>query len=175
MPETQTQTDNQNSNAAAAGTGGASGTTTAPAAAQAAPQSGPTAAATNENDAVLELAMKTDNEKLMRFGHVWSYPGAPIDNSGSNLRLPTEYVTDEQVQKALAAGELQALVIEPGGRVTVVQIASDEQPKVISTVQAGTAEVGTELPPGSTPSLDAAMQQPADDAPRGKGSRKGSR
>jgi hypothetical protein len=103
-----------------------------------------------------ELAEK-GNGVLVRRGSVWSYPGAPNDASGTNLQLPAEYVTDVEVQEALRVGDLVAVTQTPANQVMSVRLKGkngDPMAK-ISTVQAGTAEAGTQLPPNSRPTHDA--------------------
>jgi len=91
---------------------------------------------------------------LIKVGGVWSYPGAPVDTSGTNLQLPVEYVSDADVQEALRDGTLVAAVNDPYGNVSAVRIAQ-EGVTVVPAGLTGTAEMGTELPPGSRPKHDA--------------------
>jgi hypothetical protein len=110
--------------------------------------------ASSDNKAVTDLAAKAGGV-LIRQGAVWTYPGAPMDPSGTNMRLPLEYVTDAQVSAALEANALVAATVAPGGFVTAVQVAGDAVRPVVSTALAGTAEASTELRVGSRPSIDA--------------------
>jgi hypothetical protein len=104
------------------------------------------------------LAAKADGV-LVRNGSVWTYPGAPMDRSGTNLRLPLEYVTDETVQAALADGSLSPGVHDASG-VIAVRVTAEGMPRAITMAQAGTSEAGTELPPNSRPEHDAARATP---------------
>ncbi|MCX4195112.1 hypothetical protein OMR07_05615 [Methylobacterium organophilum] len=94
---------------------------------------------------------------LVKVSGVWSYPGAPVDSSGSNLQLPVEYVSDADVQEGLRDGTLVAAVNDPYGNVSAVRIAQ-EGVTVVPAGLTGTAEMGTELPPGSRPEHDAGRQ-----------------
>jgi hypothetical protein len=108
------------------------------------------------------LAKKGDGA-LVRSGSVWTYPGAEMDRSGTNLRLPVEYVTDAEVQEALGAGHLTASVHGLDGQVAAVRVAKDgEGPTAIPMTMVGTSEAGTELPPNSRPTHDAAKATPAE-------------
>ncbi|SFJ68122.1 hypothetical protein [Methylobacterium brachiatum] len=91
---------------------------------------------------------------LIKVSGVWSYPGAPVDSSGTNLRLPLEYVSDADVQEGLRDGTLVAAVNDPYGHVSAVRIAQ-EGVTVVPAGLTGTAEMGTELPPNSRPEHDA--------------------
>jgi hypothetical protein len=100
---------------------------------------------------------------LSKRGNVWTYPGCLNDTSGTNLVLPLEYVTDVDVQKALSDGKLSAAVITPAGYVSSVRLAS-EGVAVVQAGLAGSAEMGTELPPNSRVASDAGagVTKPAD-------------
>ena len=91
---------------------------------------------------------------LVKMGGVWTYPGAPVDLSGTNLKLPLEYVSDADVQDALRGGDLVAAVTDPFGHVTSVRISGGDVIAVTAGL-AGTAEMGTELPPNSRVENDA--------------------
>jgi hypothetical protein len=113
------------------------------------------------NESIRDLCDKGEGI-LTRFGHVWSYPGAKMDPSGTNLRLPIENVSDAEVTEALANGQLVAATIEPGGFLRAVRLVvegADPIPLLL-TSQAGTADAGTELPAGSRPSQDAGATTP---------------
>jgi hypothetical protein len=111
---------------------------------------------TKTTSKVHELAAKGDG-MLVRRGNVWSYPGASIDASGTNLHLPVEYVTDEEVQAALGTGDMFAVTRTADNQVLSVRIkdGDEDAPAVLTTAQAGTADAGTELPANSRPSHDA--------------------
>lgn len=94
---------------------------------------------------------------LIKVGGVWSYPGAPVDVSGTNLRLPVEYLSDAAVQEGLRNGTLVAAVNDPYGNVSAVRIAQDGV-IVVPAGLTGTGEMGTELPVGSRPEHDAGRQ-----------------
>ncbi|GGC70724.1 hypothetical protein [Chelatococcus reniformis] len=100
------------------------------------------------------LAKKGDGV-LTRVGSVWTYPGCAIDPSGTNLRLPLEYVSDAEVKELLQAGDLVGVTQSVGGELLSVRLKGDDGAVVLTTAQAGTAEAGTELPPGSRPTHDA--------------------
>lgn len=105
------------------------------------------------------LAAKGDGV-LVKRGDVWTYPTAEMDGSGTNLRLPVEYVTDTEVQEALRSGGLNPVTTLPSGAVMSVRVKGDgEAPAAISVAQAGTPEAGTELPHNSRPSHDAGMKR----------------
>jgi hypothetical protein len=91
---------------------------------------------------------------LVKSGGVWTYPGAPLDTSGTNLVLPLEYVSDADVQAALAGGDLVSAVVDPFGAVTAVRVSGGEV-KAVTAGLAGSAEMGTELPPNSRVEHDA--------------------
>jgi hypothetical protein len=94
------------------------------------------------------------NGILVKRGTVWSYAGADLDTSGTNLRLPVEYVSDADVQAALQDGSFMAAVTDPFGSVTSVRLAADGVVAVTAGL-AGTAEMGTELPLNSRVESDA--------------------
>jgi hypothetical protein len=80
---------------------------------------------------------------------------------GTNLRLPVEYVTDAEVQEALGAGHLTASVHGFDGQAHGVRIAKDANfPNALTLATVGTSEAGTELPPNSRPTHDAAKATP---------------
>jgi stringent starvation protein B len=100
---------------------------------------------------------------------VWASPGTPIDLSGTNLRLPVEYVSDEEVQKAIHDGSVVVIAIGSDNLPFAVRKKPDKDEVVmtLSASQAGTAEAGTELPPNSHPSQDAgAKRMTPDEAAR---------
>jgi hypothetical protein len=104
----------------------------------------------------LKTILEKGGGTLVRFGSVWSYPGAPIDPSGTNLRLPIEHASDAEVREALQAGDLAAVTIHADGTAIAVRaVKKGEQVAVLTSAQVGTAEAGTELPVGSRPSVDA--------------------
>jgi hypothetical protein len=103
---------------------------------------------------VKELIKKGDGLLSRRSG-VWTYPGCANDTSGTNLVLPLEYVSDVEVQKALADGDIVAAVMSPAGVVTSVRLAAEDAPAVILAGQAGTPEMGTEWPEGARVESDA--------------------
>jgi hypothetical protein len=93
---------------------------------------------------------------------VWAPPETPIDPSGTNLRLPIEYVSDEEVQKGIHDGSLVVITIGSDNLPYAVRKKPGEKDAVVMTVgaaQAGTAEAGTELPPNSRPSQDAGTKR----------------
>lgn len=110
---------------------------------------------TDKHGDVISLLRKGDGV-LTRRGNVWSYPGSPNDLSGTNVVLPMEHVSDVAVQAALADGVLRAAVVAPSGHVSAVRHIEDETTLVRAGL-AGTAELGTELPPNSRVSHDAGM------------------
>lgn len=92
---------------------------------------------------------------------VWAPPETPIDPSGTNLRLPVEYVSDEEVQKGIHDGNLVVITIGSDNLPYAVR-KKPEKDEVVMTMgaaQAGTAEAGTELPPNSHPSQDAGTKR----------------
>jgi hypothetical protein len=98
---------------------------------------------------------------LSKRGGVWAAPETPTDPSGTNLRLPTEYVSDEEVQKAIHDGSVVVIAIGSDSLPFAVR-KKPEEGEVVMTMgaaQAGTAEAGTELPPNSRPSLDAGARR----------------
>jgi hypothetical protein len=98
---------------------------------------------------------------LSKRGGVWSTPETPIDPSGTNLRLPIEYVSDEEVQKAIHDGEVVVITIGSDNLPYAVR-RKPEEGEVVLTMQAsqaGTAEAGTELPKNSHPSQDAGTKR----------------
>lgn len=107
------------------------------------------------------LAEKGDGV-LTKVGNVWSYPGAPMDRSGTNLRLPVEFVTDAEVQAAIQAEEAHASVLGFGGEVSAVRFGEAGTITAIGVHQIGTSEAGTELPPNSRPTHDAARALPGE-------------
>jgi hypothetical protein len=98
---------------------------------------------------------------LSKRGGVWAAPESPIDPSGTNLRLPLEYVSDEEVQKGIHDGSLVVITIGSDGLPYAVRKkpGKDEPVMTMSAAQAGTAEAGTELPPNSKPSQDAGTRR----------------
>lgn len=92
---------------------------------------------------------------------VWASPGTPIDLSGTNLRMPTEYVSDEEVQKAVHDGSVIVIALGSDNLPYAVRKKPKEGEVVLtlSAAQAGTAEAGTELPPNSHPSQDAGTKR----------------
>ncbi len=103
---------------------------------------------------VQELLKKGDGT-LVRTHGVWSYPGAPLDPSGTNLRLPIDHVSDNEVRAALGDETLVVAIANPDGSPLAVRVKGDGPTRVLTAAQAGTAEAGTELPVGSHPSVDA--------------------
>lgn len=108
---------------------------------------------TDKEPTVKDLMKKGDGVLIKR-GHVWTYPGCANDASGTNLVMPIEYVSDAEVQKALAGGELRAAITNPSGGVSAVRLI-DDGTAVMTSGMAGTAEMGTELPPNSRVTSDA--------------------
>jgi hypothetical protein len=102
----------------------------------------------------LSALIKKGDGVLTKRGNVWTYPGAPNDMSGTNLVMPLEYVSDAEVQAALADGTLRAAVTNPTGFVSSVRMMDDETPAITAGL-AGTPEMGTELPPNSRVEHDA--------------------
>jgi hypothetical protein len=102
----------------------------------------------------LKAFAEKGNGILVKRGTVWTYPGAEFDTSGTNLRLPTEYVSDADVQAALQDGSFMAAVTDPYGSVTSVRVAAEGVVAVTAGL-AGTAEMGTELPVNSRVESDA--------------------
>lgn len=100
-----------------------------------------------------DLIKKGDGVLIKRNG-VWTYPACANDPSGTNLVLPTEFVCDAEVTKALSEGDLRAAITSPTGTVSAVRLIDDET-AVLSSGQAGSPEMGTELPAGSRVELDA--------------------
>jgi hypothetical protein len=105
-----------------------------------------------------EIAAKGDGV-LVKRGAVWTYPTAEMDPSGTNVRLPVEYVSDAEVQQALRDGKMHPVTTETTGAVLSVRVTDGAAPAAISVTQAGTPEAGTELPVGSRPSHDAGMKR----------------
>lgn len=103
------------------------------------------------------IAEKGEGVLVRHPSGVWTYPDAPMDTSGTNLRLPQEYVSDAEVQKALAEGHLLGVTNDPGSGLRSVRLKAGkgDEAIVMSVAAAGTAEAGTELPPNSRPSMDA--------------------
>lgn len=98
---------------------------------------------------------------LSKRGGVWAAPESPIDNSGTNLRLPLEYVSEEEVQKAIHDGSVVVVAIGSDNLPFAVR-KKPEEGEVVMTLpasQAGTAEAGTELPKNSHPSQDAGTKR----------------
>ena len=119
---------------------------------------GPKAPAKPDSSKVGPLAAKGGGNLVRHPGSgVWSYPGAPMDNSGTNVHLPVEYVTDAEVRAALDAGELHPIMGD--GNSVRVRGSNNAPPIAISMAMAGSPEVGTELPIGSRPSHDAGMKR----------------
>ncbi len=110
-----------------------------------------------DKTAYAALAAKGDGV-LVKRGSVWTYPTAETDGSGTNIKLPVEYVTDQEVQQALRDGALVPATTETTGAPLSVRIKTDDAPAAISVAQAGTPEAGTDLPPNSRPSHDAGMK-----------------
>jgi hypothetical protein len=98
---------------------------------------------------------------LSKRGSVWAPPEMPMDLSGTNLRLPTEYVSDEEVQKAIHDGSVVVVTIGSDNLPYAVRKkpGKDESVMTMQASQAGTAEAGTELPPNSHPSQDAGTKR----------------
>jgi len=94
---------------------------------------------------------------LVKRGSVWSYPGSPNDRSGTNLVMPLDYVTDAEVQEALASGNLVVAAVDTYGGVAAVKAkpAEGETVRIVNPALAGTAEAGTEIPVNSRPTHDA--------------------
>ena len=94
---------------------------------------------------------------LVKRGSVWSYPGSPNDRSGTNLVMPLDYVTDAEVQEALASGDLVVAAVDTYGGVAAVKAkpAEGETVRIVNPALAGTAEAGTEMPVNSRPTHDA--------------------
>lgn len=105
---------------------------------------------------VRALAEKGEGMLVRHASGVWSYPGASIDLSGTNLVLPMESVTDAAVQEALGGEDFVVVTRNPDNTPRSIRVVSGDQPVVVmSTAAAGTAEAGTELPLNSRPSHDA--------------------
>lgn len=104
-----------------------------------------------------DLASKGEGV-LVKRGSVWTYPSCETDRSGTNIQLPVEYVSDAEVQQALRDGKLHPTTTDGVGAPVSVRVADGDAPVAISVVMAGTPEAGTELPPGSRPSVDAGMK-----------------
>jgi hypothetical protein len=98
---------------------------------------------------------------LAKRGGVWAAPETPIDPSGTNLRLPLEYVSEEEVQKGIHDGSLVVITIGSDNLPFAVRKKpeKDELVMTVNAAQAGTPEAGTELPPNSRPSQDAGTKR----------------
>jgi hypothetical protein len=119
--------------------------------------------ATKEKSADKALSSDEIFEKgggtIVRVGNVWTYPGCPMDNSGTNLRLPIESIPHDDVQAWIRDGDVLPAALDHNQRLVAVrQKPADPEapsPPVLLSTQAGTPEAGTELPIGSHPALDA--------------------
>jgi hypothetical protein len=88
---------------------------------------------------VVELLAK--GAPLRRFHPgFWSYPGVEIQ-SGASLRVPVEYVTEEQVAASLASGETVAAAIGVDYSPVAIVLAANRPAIVVSPVTAGSASV----------------------------------
>ena len=101
-------------------------------------------------DAVAALAAKGDGTLIRHASGVWSYPGA--STSGTNLAIPTEHVSDDQVRAAVQSGAF-VRVANNSVRLRRPEHEAAERPPV----QPGTPEAGTELPARSHPERDAGV------------------
>lgn len=112
---------------------------------------------------VADLLAKSDTGTLVRHrSGVWSYPGAPMDPSGTNLRIPVESVTDADIQAGLLDGSFVAAGMGPENRVTAIRAAPAEgevRMGFVSSARAGSVEAATELPVGSRPTHDAGARR----------------
>lgn len=109
-----------------------------------------------------DLASKGEGV-LVKRGSVWTYPSCETDRSGTNIQLPTEYVSDAEVQQALRDGKAYPATTDGTGAPVFVRVTDGDIPASISVVQAGTPEAGTELPPNSRPTHDAGMKPLTED------------
>lgn len=87
------------------------------------------------------LAGKGDGV-LTKVGSVWTYPGCPIDPSGTNLRLPMEYVSDADVQELLRDGSASAATLDASGNALAVRF--DGAGRAVTAAQIGTVDAATE-------------------------------
>lgn len=86
------------------------------------------------------------NGVLVKTGSVWSYSGAPLDPSGTNLRLPLEYVQQSEIDEAVASGDAVVTTRDFSGLPLAVQFGGEEPARVLLPHQVGTVEASTELP-----------------------------
>lgn len=107
--------------------------------------------------ATVESLLDKGQGTLIKRGTVWSYPGAPEDSSGTNLRVPLEVVSDAAVQDAIRDGFLVHKMVDSFGVATAVvrAPAEGETVRLVSLVQAGSVEAATEMPRGARPTHDA--------------------
>lgn len=108
--------------------------------------------------ATIETLLEKGGGVLLKRGLVWTYPGALNDPSGTNLKIPLESVPDAAVQEALSQGALVTRVADITGAPTSVARApaDGELPvRMMNVAEAGSVEMGTELPLNSRPTHDA--------------------
>lgn len=95
---------------------------------------------------------------LVKRNGVWSNPSEPLDPSGTNLKLPLNYVSANEVDAAIKDGSLVVAAAGADGMATAVALPAKEgeaRRVIVPASIAGTAEAGTELPPNSRPTHDA--------------------
>lgn len=111
---------------------------------------------------IRQLIEKGDGVIIRYPAGVWSYPGAEIDRSGTNLRLPLEHVSDNEVREALQKGGFVAKTMDAVGQPVAVATAGEGTPaRAITLAQAGSVDAATELPENSRPSIDAGYRPPS--------------
>ncbi|MCX5496445.1 hypothetical protein OSH11_17190 [Kaistia dalseonensis] len=108
---------------------------------------------------VRTLALKGEGILSRHRSGVWSYPGAPLDPSATNLVLPVEYVTEQQIREALAGTDYAVITKDPLHEPLAIRLLGDGEVArpAISNAMAGSAEAGTEVPKNYRPEHDAGM------------------
>lgn len=86
---------------------------------------------------------------------IWSYPGAPMDPSGTNVKLPVDYTTEAEINEGIEDGTLVVSALGNDLSRSSVSLAANFSGRVHTPVTAGTVEASTQLPPGSQPTHDA--------------------
>jgi hypothetical protein len=108
------------------------------------------------------MAQKSPSELLQhgtalrRFAPgIWSYVGAPLDPSGTNLKLPIDYTTEAEIDAGIEDGSLSVAAMGSDLSRSAVVASDGFAGRVHTPMSAGTVEASTQLPVGSQPTHDA--------------------
>ena len=107
--------------------------------------------------ATVDSLLEKGDGVLVKRENIWTYPNCPNDRSGTNLILPSEFVSDAAVQEVLVKGDLVTTTTGlTGATMAVMRKPEGDAPPVrlLNMAHAGSVEAATELPLNSRPTHD---------------------